>query len=89
MKIPKATKLPSGKWHIQLRLGGESYSVTERSKKGAERAATLIKAEYRQGIRQKEKAPRNDSRGLTIEAAIECYFTRFRARSQYQSLSAS
>lgn len=73
MKIPKATKLPSGQWRIQLRLGGESYSVTERTKKDAERAATLVKAEYQRGIRQKEKAPRNDSRGLTIEAAIEGY----------------
>ena len=79
MKIPKATKLPSGKWHIQLRLGGESYSITERSKKGAERAATLIKAEYRQGIRQKEKAPRIVSRSLTIEAAAERYIEDRRA----------
>lgn len=73
MKIPKAVKLPSGQWRIQLRLGGESYSVTERTRKDAERAATLVKAEYQRGIRQKGKAPRNDSRGLTIEAAIEGY----------------
>lgn len=73
MKIPKATKLPSGKWRIQLRLGGESYSITESSKKAAERAATLAKAEYRQGIRQKETALRNDSKGITVKEAMKQY----------------
>lgn len=73
MKIPKAVKLPSGQWRIQLRLGGESYSVTERTKKDAERAAALVKAEYQRGIRQKGKAPRNDSRGLTVKEAMKRY----------------
>jgi integrase len=73
MKIPKATKLPSGKWRIQLRLGGESYSVTEDTLRGAQRRAERIKAEYRVTTLQKEKALRNDSKGITVKEAIERY----------------
>lgn len=73
MKIPKATKLPSGNWRIQLRLGGESYSITESSKKAAERAAERIKAEYRDGMRQKENALRGGSKGVTVKEAMERY----------------
>ena len=71
MKIPKATKLPSGKWRIQLRLGGESYSITEDTLRGAQRRAERIKAEYRVTTLQKEKALRNDSRGLTVKEAMK------------------
>lgn len=73
MKIPKATKLPSGKWRIQLRLGGESYSVTEDTLRGAQRRAERIKAEYRVTTLQKEKALRDDSRGITVKEAIGRY----------------
>lgn len=73
MKIPKATKLPSGKWRIQLRLGGESYSVTEDTLRGAQRRAERIKAEYRVTTLQKEKALRSDSSGLTVKEAMRRY----------------
>ena len=79
MKIPKATKLPSGKWRIQLRLGGESYSVTEDTLRGAQRRAERIKAEYRVTTLQKEKALRNDSRGITVKEAAERYIEDRRA----------
>ena len=45
MKIPKARKLPSGTWHIQLRLGGESITVNARTEKECVRQAQIIKAE--------------------------------------------
>ena len=47
MKIPKAHKMTSGNWYIQLRLGGKSISVTAPTKKECERQATLLKAEYK------------------------------------------
>lgn len=49
MKVPKARKLPSGKWFIQLRLGGESIPITAITEKECVRAAELAKAEYRTG----------------------------------------
>lgn len=46
MKIPKARKLPSGSWFIQLRLGGASYSITEPTEKKCIKKAQLLKASY-------------------------------------------
>lgn len=46
MKIPKARKLPSGSWFIQLRLGGASYSITEPTEKKCIQKAQLLKASY-------------------------------------------
>ena len=51
MKVPKARKLPSGMWFIQLRLGGVSIPVTEKTEKKCRDAAALIKAEYAAGKR--------------------------------------
>lgn len=51
MKVPKARKLPSGMWFIQLRLGGESISITERAEKKCTAKAALIKAEHIAGRR--------------------------------------
>lgn len=51
MKVPKARKLPSGMWFIQLRLGGESISITERTEKKCTAKAALIKAEHITGRR--------------------------------------
>lgn len=47
MKVPKARKLPSGTWFIQLRLGGESYSVSAPTERECIRKAELVKAEHR------------------------------------------
>ena len=49
MKVPEPRKLASGKWFIQLRLGGKSIPVTASTKKECTRSAELIKAEYRTG----------------------------------------
>ena len=46
MNVPKARKLPSGNWFIQLRLGGESISIT---------AATEMAGMSRQTIRIRER----------------------------------
>ena len=51
MKIPKARKLASGNWCIQMRLDGNSVTVTRSTEKEAIRAAELIKAEHRNGKR--------------------------------------
>lgn len=50
MKVPKAKRLPSGKWHIRLQINGRMLYITERTKKEAEGKAALMKAEARNGI---------------------------------------
>lgn len=45
MKAPKARKLKSGTWFIQLRIRGQSYSVTAETKSGCETQALIKKAE--------------------------------------------
>ncbi len=67
MKIPKARKLPSGAWFIQLRLDGQSVPVTEDTEKECIRKAELIKAEWRNGKKIKEKT------ALTLSEAIDEY----------------
>lgn len=67
MKIPKAKKLPSGMWRIQLRLNGRSISITEKTEKACIRQAELIKAEYNTGKRFDATAP------LTLSQAIDKY----------------
>ncbi len=52
MKVPKARKLPTGRWFIQLRLGGESIPITARTEKACIQQAQIIKAEYLAGKRQ-------------------------------------
>lgn len=51
MVVPKAKKLPSGNWFIQLRLGGESISITEPTEKRCVQQAQMVKAEYLAGKR--------------------------------------
>lgn len=46
MKTPKPRRLPSGSWHIQLRLGGRSVSITEATERACIQKAQLIKAEH-------------------------------------------
>lgn len=55
MKVPAPRKLKSGTWFIQLRLGGESISVSARTKKECIDKARLIKAEYMAGKREPKK----------------------------------
>ena len=68
MKIPEPTRLPSGNWRIQMRLGGRSVSVTKRSKTACVRAAQLIKAEHIAG----KRAVTSGSL-MTLNEAIDSY----------------
>ena len=74
MKVPEPRKLSSGKWFIQLRLGGESVSISDFSKKECLRQAQLIKAEYLAGKRQKQMNPAPESPALT--EAIDRYIAQ-------------
>ena len=53
MKLPEPRRLASGNYFIQLRLGGESISITESSRAACIREARAIKAEYLAGKRAK------------------------------------
>lgn len=67
MKVPKARRLPSGNWFIQLRLDGQSVSVTRPTEAECIKAAELLKAEHRNGIKKRRIA------GKTLRAAIDSY----------------
>lgn len=56
MKLPEPKKLPSGNWHIMLRLGGQTQSVTRPTKTECVAAARLIKSEYLAGKKLKSKS---------------------------------
>lgn len=68
MKVPKAKKLPSGSWRIQLRLGGRSVSVTELTEQACIKKATLLKAEHIAG-----KAPVRRDTAPTLEKLLDSY----------------
>ena len=63
MKVPKARKLKSGTWFIQLRIKGKSYTVTADTKNGCETQALIKKAEL---MSQSRRLP-------TLEDAIDEY----------------
>ena len=73
MKIPNPRKLKSGKWFIQLRLGGESITVSNFDKTACVREARAIKAEYQIGKRQVKPDPKDAQPDLTLTAAIDKY----------------
>jgi len=73
MKVPEPRKLSSGKWFIQLRLGGESISISNYDKKECVKLAQLIKAEYLAGKRQRAENPEDES--PTLNCAIDNYIT--------------
>lgn len=70
MKVPEPRKLSSGKWFIQLRLGGQSVSVSNFDKASCIREARAIKAEYLAGKRIPEK---EETPALTLTKAIDGY----------------
>lgn len=47
MKTPKARKLKSGTWFVQLRIGGKSYPITADTKHACETLALLKKVELK------------------------------------------
>jgi len=67
MVIPKARKLKSGTWFIQLRINGESVPVSATTKKECEDNARHIKSEHKAG---KRKKPLQD---MTLREAIDRY----------------
>lgn len=68
MKIPKAKKLPSGQWRVQLQIGGERISITRAKEKDCLNEAKLIKAQYANGIK-----PKVTGKNLTLDEAMEIY----------------
>jgi len=70
VKVPEPRKLSSGKWFIQLRLGGESVSISDFDRKKCIREAQAIKAEYLAGKRVIEKQPKKLK---TISQDIDSY----------------
>lgn len=72
VKIPEARKLKSGNWHIQLRLNGVNFSITEKSKKECEKKAREIKTSYKTGL----KEIKAEKETPTLTAAIDAYITR-------------
>ena len=67
MKVPKARKLPSGNWFIQLRLDGQSIPVTASTEKECTRKAELMKSEIRNGKQIVKLSP------MTIGDAFDKY----------------
>ena len=76
MKLPKATKLPSGKWNVSVQIGGQRVSVTDENKSSAQKKAALLKAQYQNGI--SGTIPTS----LTLEQAMDAYI---KARSKVLS----
>lgn len=71
MKVPNPRKLKSGTWFIQLRLGGESISVSAKTKKECEKQAQYIKAEYLAGKREKRWSEPEKPQSLTLNEAMD------------------
>ncbi|AWY06873.1 MAG: hypothetical protein [Caudoviricetes sp.] len=73
MKVPNPRKLKSGTWFIQLRLGGESISVSAKTKKDCIMQAQFIKAEYKAGKREPKKKENETPKAPTLSEAIDSY----------------
>lgn len=71
MKIPEPRQLPSGSWHIQLRLGGQSVSVTEPTRAACIKTSQLIKAEHAAGKRVQQRV--EETLGDLIDKYIKRY----------------
>jgi len=67
MKIPKARKLPSGSWFIQLRINGTSESITEKTEDMCVAKAIAIKA----GLIKARKKPDSITLGTAIDNYID------------------
>lgn len=68
MKVPKPRKLPSGSYFIQLRINGQSISITEATADLCTAKAMAIKT----GLIKAKKTPEN----ITLFAAIDRYIAR-------------
>lgn len=72
MKVPKPRKLKSGNFFIQMRLGGESVSVTASTSSACLKEATLIKAEYLAG----KRSPQKKQDAFTISELIDKFIDK-------------
>lgn len=70
MRLPTPRKLPSGSYHIQLRLNGRSVSITAATEKECTRKATLIKAQHIAGV-EEQIATKNTLGGVVDEYISE------------------
>ena len=75
MKIPKARKLPSGNWFIQLRLNGKSIPITAETEAECKHIAELEKAKHNAGLNAVKKLPKN----VTLREAMERYIAASKA----------
>lgn len=75
MKIPEPRKLKSGNWNIQLRLGGQSISITEASRKDCVHVAQQIKADYLAGRNETPRCAADP----TLREAFESYIRQAEA----------
>ena len=69
VKIPAPRKLSSGSWFIQLRLDGQSVSITAPSEAECKRRAQLLKAEHLSG--KKVRTVPNSTIGELIDDYID------------------
>lgn len=76
MKVPEPKRLPSGNWFIRMRLGGVSVPVTARSKAECIRIAELKKTQYRAGIGEIKKLPKD----ITLREAMTLYINEYRGQ---------
>lgn len=74
MKTPAPQKLPSGSYHIRLRLGGETIYITKPTARECVREAELVKAEYRAEKRTISKPP-----DLTLGQLMQQYLDKHEA----------
>ena len=71
MKIPKATKLPSGNWNINMMVDRQRISITAATRKEVERQAAEYFAAYPKDGAKVEKAQKKET--LTLTSAIDEY----------------
>ena len=67
MKLPKAKRLPSGRWNIQVMVDGRRVSLTA----DTEKEAVALAAAYKAGMAQKKKSPAAMTVGESIDRYIE------------------
>lgn len=67
MKVPKARKLPSGMYRVQVMVDGKRISITDESPKVAEAKAAALKAQ----LMEASKSPRSMTVGEAIDRYIE------------------
>ena len=67
MKAPTATKLPSGRWRVQVTINKIRYSITKDTKKEAERAAMLLKL-----------SPSQKAAKITYGEAIDAFLLKYK-----------